>query len=99
MTSGHETVEVSMARRHLAGWAIALLIFAFQLFGRAAPTVGANGVWSQNAITGAWGSAVNWNSGVVPGAASGSTNPDVALFSSPSTTTLILPDLNRNLQS
>ena len=99
MTRGYETVAVAMARRNLAGWAIALLIFAFQLFGSAALAVGANGVWSQNAITGAWASAVNWNSGVVPGAALGSTNPDAALFSSPSTTTLILPDLNRNLQS
>jgi len=88
-----------MARRQFAGWAIALPIFAFQLLASAASAVGSNGVWSQNAITGAWASAVNWNSGVVPGATSGSTNPDAALFNSPSTTTLILPDPNRNLQS
>jgi autotransporter-associated beta strand protein len=88
-----------MARRHLAGWAVALPVFAFHLFGSAAPAVGAIGVWSQNAITGGWASSVNWNSGVVPGAASGTTNADTAFFSSPSTTALILPDLNRNLQS
>ena len=59
----------------------------------------ANGTWSTTAGSGAWQTTTNWLSGIVPGATSGTTNTDTALFNSASSTTTPTPDLNRNLEN
>jgi fibronectin-binding autotransporter adhesin len=59
----------------------------------------ANGTWSPSATTGAWQTTTNWVSHIVPGAPSGTANTDTALFNSSSTTKLITPDANRNLEN
>ena len=65
----------------------------------ASPGMAANGTWSSSASSGTWQTTTNWLSGIVPGATSGTTNSDTANFNSSSSTTLITPDLNRNLEN
>jgi hypothetical protein len=62
-------------------------------------TLAADGTWSPSATSGAWQTTANWAAGVVPGTVSGKTNTDTAIFNSTSSTTTIIPDANRNLQS
>jgi fibronectin-binding autotransporter adhesin len=71
-----------------------LFLAAGPLAGRAPA---ASGAWSPTATTGTWQTAGNWI-GVVPGATSGTTNSDTAIFNSSSTTTTIIPDAGRNLE-
>jgi fibronectin-binding autotransporter adhesin len=59
----------------------------------------ANGTWSSSASSGTWSTTTNWLSGIVPGATLGTTNTDTATFNSSSSTTLISPDSNRNLEN
>jgi fibronectin-binding autotransporter adhesin len=63
------------------------------------PSLAGNGLWSSTATSGTWQITGNWVAGSVPGATSGTTNTDSATFNSTSSTTTIVPDLNRNLKN
>jgi len=57
-----------------------------------------NAFWSKTAADGNWGTGANWTGGTAPGTNDGTTiSPDIAVFSNASSTTLTLPDANRNI--
>ena len=79
-------------------WAIPFAI-QFSIAMASSSLMAANGIWSSTAGTGAWQTSTNWLSGIIPGATSGTTNTDTATFNSSSSTSLIVPDPNRNLEN
>ena len=83
----------TLRRRHFS------LVICLALTAAASPSPAASGTWSSTAASGSWQTTTNWLSGIVPGATSGTTNTDTATFNSTSSTTLISPDSNRNLQN
>ena len=56
-------------------------------------------IWSATAVDQNWANASNWTGGIVPGAATGTTNTDYAYFATNSTVLNPLPDANRNIGS
>ena len=62
------------------------------------PAFATNGTWSSTAATSAWQTPANWIGGNLPGLNSGTVNPDTAIFGTTSSTILITPDANRNLE-
>jgi fibronectin-binding autotransporter adhesin len=89
---------VSRPRRLFPCW-IRISLVAVSAIGPCGSALAANGTWSSAATTGAWQTTTNWVSHIVPGATSGTTNGDTALFNSNSTTNVIVPDTNRNLKN
>jgi fibronectin-binding autotransporter adhesin len=85
-------------RRFIPGWLSASLAF-WSVFGAGNSAFAVVGTWSSTATTGAWQTSANWVSGIVPGATSGTTNIDLAEFNSSSSTTTIVNDAGRNLES
>ncbi len=58
---------------------------------------GANGTWNPSATSGAWQTAADWLSGIIPGSTTITTDTDIATFNSNSTTLQITPDANRDI--
>ncbi len=58
---------------------------------------GANGTWNPSATSGAWQTAADWLSGIIPGSTTITTDTDIAIFNSNSTTLQITPDANRDI--
>ena len=54
--------------------------------------------WSSTAVSNDWSNAANWINGV-PGSTTGTTNTDLAAFSTGSTVLTPAPDAGRNLQN
>ena len=95
-----ESRTAFIATRHFFPCWIKVSLVMLSALGPWGSTLAASGTWSSTAATGAWQTAMNWVSQIVPGAASGTTtNTDTATFNSGSTTTSIVPDLNRNLEN
>ena len=89
------------ARHHFAVLRsfICVAFFPLPFMLRPGLTLAADGTWSPSATSGAWQTTANWISNIVPGTITGSTNTDTAIFNSTSSTTTIIPDANRNLES
>ncbi|HEV2969144.1 MAG TPA: autotransporter-associated beta strand repeat-containing protein [Pirellulales bacterium] len=89
---------VFCSRRFVLSW-IKTAVLILSVVGVSNSALAASGTWGGGAGTGAWQTVGNWVFGRLPGATSGTTNPDTATFNGTGNITQIVPDAGRNPES